>query len=352
MQRIVFLVAAFCAALSVAAPARAFTPESGWWWNPQEPGSGVQIEIQDNFLALSAYAYTTSGPATWFTAQGLMTGNSRFSGQLDAFSGGQCIGCAYRAPSPSLGAGGPIAIEFLTETTANLTWGNRTMRIERFDFYLTRGAADPKTELMLGEWQIVIDFYDRDDSFERFPYFGEVLAIETLDVTRSPDQFKGCRPRTSLRPGRCTTTEIRNHDVAGFYDAAEGEHVILVTDVQDDDTDDLVFFAYYAKTGTYQFDGVMEVCGFNRCGLANARYYPVRGFRSASRNFVQNGAGPSSSDKAAPRATGSLARQIADANGGVMPAGLTREEVHAQFGIDPTVHADELAALQATRAAR
>ena len=58
----------------VAAPAQAYTPESGIWWNPAESGSGYVIEIQDNFMALGYYGGDAQGRATWWTSAGFLTG--------------------------------------------------------------------------------------------------------------------------------------------------------------------------------------------------------------------------------------------------------------------------------------
>ena len=41
----------------LARPAAAFFPEPGFYWNSGESGSGYAIELQDNFLFLSAYTY-------------------------------------------------------------------------------------------------------------------------------------------------------------------------------------------------------------------------------------------------------------------------------------------------------
>ncbi|HHL32719.1 MAG TPA: hypothetical protein ENJ41_09035, partial [Oceanospirillales bacterium] len=47
--------------LFITAQAQAFTPESGFWWNPDESGSGYAIEIQDNFLFMTLYVYDEAG---------------------------------------------------------------------------------------------------------------------------------------------------------------------------------------------------------------------------------------------------------------------------------------------------
>jgi hypothetical protein len=66
-------------------------------------------------------------------------------------------------------------------------------------------------------------------------------------------------------------------------------HVIVVDNVDN-------FLVYVLTTGTYQYDGFATTCPFsqnlNDCLAAGVDDIAVRGWRSASRNFVQNGTGP------------------------------------------------------------
>ncbi len=278
-----------------AAPSRAYTPESGTWWTPNEPGTGLFIEVQDNFLVAAAYVYDPIGNATWYTATGFLTGNARFDGQLDAFVGGQCIGCPWRPNSERLGAGGPIRIDFnLTDPTkANLTWGGRTRPIERFQFYLKRpedGSRSIQLTKMLGEWQLVLDFSEINSTF---PYAGDVIAFESIDVSQSPGFFEGCRVDDSLS-GFCSTFALNNRDAAGFYDSSTQEHVIVLSDTSTH------YLMYVGRVGTDHFRG--EVSSYRK-GTNPVTFYPARGFRSASRSFVDEGIGPSKAADvdAAPR---------------------------------------------------
>lgn len=318
--------------LAVAQPARAFTPESGTWWNPAEPGSGFLIEIQDNFLFFAGYLYRPDGQPMWYTSQGTLNGNARFVGVLSSFSGGQCLGCPWRPATAAVGAGGPIEIIFDTEARGRLTWGGRTINIERFDYYLTRTQGDLKTEMMLGEWQLVLDF-DSNPNVS-YPFYGDVLVFDRVDRAPAPDVFDGCRANNSL-DGRCTSSALANHDASGFYQASTGEHWIVVND------DPLNFAYYLVKTGTYQFDGILKVCpkalsnAVTQCLQSSSyRAYPVRGWRSASRTFVTTGSGPSSTEKASSHRLG---RSITAALGAGIhdkSAGLGHEEIAARYGFD------------------
>lgn len=322
--------ALFAASLAFGPMATAFTPESGTWWNPAEPGTGYLIEIQDNFLFISAYLYKPDGQPIWYTSQGTLNGNARFVGVLSTTSGGQCLGCAWRPPVAQVGAGGPVEIIFDTETDARITLGGRVVPIQRYDFYLTRTAGDNKSDMMLGEWQLTVDFSTSPNI--GYPFYGDVLIFESVDRAPSPDVFDGCRANNSL-DGECTASALANHDASGFYASSTRDHYLVVNDDPNN-------FAYYVvKTGTYQFDGIMKVCPkslsnpITQCLQSSSyRAFPVRGQRTASRTFVLTGSGPSGADKTAADAPNwSLAKIVGDTRSA---GGLDNAAVKARLGID------------------
>ncbi len=327
-------------ALLLAAPrAEAFTPETGIWWNPAEDGRGYTIEIQDNTLVILVYGFDDDRSSAFFLAAGAMQSNSQWSGTLNGATNGQCLTCNYGGvPVTLTGAGGTASIVFDTEITARLTIGSRVIPIQRFNF-----ALGNVNERMLGEWQIVFDLSARpggSPSFQAFPYFGDVLKFDRVDTVPNPDQFRGCRPENSL-VARCSASANANHDAAGFYDAARNEHVIVVKDVAGTATT-TQFLVYYVTAGLNKFeDGLLQF----RVG-ANPEnppaFYPVRGFRSASRKFVQTGSGPSAIDPSGLKSASSspVTGGVLERIGGVsaLPAGFTAAEARAISGIDPTVH--------------
>jgi hypothetical protein len=293
----------------VAAPARAFTPESGWWWNPDQPGIGFSIEIQDDFVFMVAFAYNQGGGATWYAAQGEMADNAFFSAPLYRRDNGTCLGCPFVPPSNTYAVGQNVAIEFDTETTGVMTWAGRTIPIERQDYYLSRTPGiDPKTELWLGEWQVVMDFYDVDGGdFQDYPFLGDVFVFDFLDTGSNPDFVEGCRPEDSL-VGVCDGFALENHDVAGYYSAPDGTNIIVVNDSANG------WFVYEVEVGLYQFDGYMKSCPksltnlITQCLDNNATYpvIPVRGWRSASRAYIEG-------DDDAPNAVGDAPKSTRDA---------------------------------------
>lgn len=352
MRRLAALLLAFA-----AAPASAFIPEGGVWWNPAEGGRGLTLEVQDNLLIFSGYLYRADGVPTWVTSTGPITYtyNSQgalqtvvYSGALDTYSGGQCLGCPYRAPVAQPGAAGPVRIDFRTETEANLTWGGQTIPIERFS------ALGDRTARMQGEWQAVIDFRTRGNTsewpFRDYPYFGEVLLIDGIDRTRNPAQFLGCRPEDTET--RCNASARRDHDVAGYYNTGTRETLIVVKDIPGTFSSSATYFAYFVNAGLDQFDGVMSI--FREGGNPErGPFYPVRGFRSASKTYAQTGVGPASADdgKAFDGPATGLSEKITGPDGS-LPPGLTLEEAQARTGLDIRALSAELPQVLAGMKAR
>lgn len=286
-----------CLAAAIAlgsAPAAAYTPESGIWWNPAEPGSGYVIEIQDNLMVLAYYGGDAQGRATWYTALGFLSGNAQFnSAPLDLTIGSQCAGCTYvGSPTIQPGAGGTVRVTFDANdpTKATLTWGNgRSVRIERQHYYFKRpedpASVPAEVTRMLGEWQFVLDF--SENTVSSVDYYGDVLVFDQYEFDGPANRwfFEGCRADNS-EDGGCSNNALAFHSAAGFYDNASRLHATVVDDSQNN------YVLYLADMDTNSAEGEVTVYpkGTNP---SNYDAYPMRTFRTASRTFVQEGVGPS-----------------------------------------------------------
>ena len=326
----------------------AYTPESGFWWNPNAPGTGLQIEIQDNFIAITAYSYDLDGNQLWTTAQGFLDDNASFHSTndpddgtwLNTFTDGQCLGCPFTGgPIAHAGSAGPIDLVFDPDdpTRATLTWGGRTQPIERLQFYLHRfsdGNVPIQVTKMLGEWHTLEDFSDITN-YTGYPYYGEVLAFESYDYSNGDDAwlFEGCRTDDSLGGG---CTEVVNglyyHDAAGLYDPQTGRQLIVITDTRNNVGQYVNCVLYDVQVGTdyfsggldYEHDGASGGFAIYPCGQNPFDYdfHPVRGYRSASRTFVQEGYGPSKRQSAgrAPSAISDIIKPVPRAKSAARPA--------------------------------
>lgn len=308
--------------LLASLPASAFTPESGNWWNPNEPGRGFTIEIQDDFLFMTIYTYDNDGEPAWYTAQGRLIGNDRFVGEMIRFRNGQCLGCPFRPNQQVPGIAFPIQIDFLTEITARLIWPWGTLPIERLNFFL----GDFRDEAMRGEWQTTIDLLT--DPRDEYPFYGDVLIIDTLELIGGRRSYSGCRAEDSVS-GRCTTWARNNQEAVGFRDQAEGNvHVIVV------ENSPTTFMTYFIRVGTYQFDGHARI--YPRGQNPSGPLYPVRGQRTASWQFVRscrqgNCVGPAGAPDPATSALGAARGLVID---WPSEGGLDIDGVAAELGAD------------------
>jgi hypothetical protein len=292
----------------LAPSAHAFTPESGWWWNPEEDGRGFNIEIQDNTMVLATYVYDPQGRPIWFLASGTLRGyggsgepEPYVRAQLDRFTNGQCITCPYPGtPDRDENFAGNIRIDFTSRTTGVITWrDDSTTPIQRHNFALF-DTAEPQ-EKMLGEWRMVIDFSSQNEGGFAFWSGDGLIFDQILNDEQTGDPFLDGYRRFSRfhnsgnidDPGNAAG-ELTGSPARGGPD----NYTIVVHNSTDPDE---WWLAYYLDVGTDAFEGIAEVycedCTPTGDGV------PVRGWRSASRKFVTDrGSGPSQGDvKAAGR---------------------------------------------------
>lgn len=300
----VLAAVSFSLAAAFALPAQAYTPESGTWWNPNESGTGIFIEIQDNFMVAAVFTGDAQGRPVWYTATKFLTGNALFDATLDLTTNVQCPGCTYPGrASTQAGAGGTIRLTFDANdpTKATLRWGNgRTVPYERFAFYAKRPEDGPRpleVTKMLGEWQAVMDFSANANS--SFDYYGDVMVFDDTRLRDGVWYYEGCRPDNS-QVGGCSNNALARHGAAGSYNPVTGLNSMVI----DDSTSNWVL--YVADMGTNSAEG--EITVYPKGGQPqNYTSYPMRIFRTASRTFVQEETGPSK--KAAGPARG-LADQL------------------------------------------
>ena len=100
----------------------AFTPVTGLWWNPDESGTGYNIQVQHGVMVVTTYSYIAGGDPLWYLTVGTLVnagGGVMASGTLDKFRGGQCASCIYQKPM-LMGNDGTMKITFTSPTTATV----------------------------------------------------------------------------------------------------------------------------------------------------------------------------------------------------------------------------------------
>lgn len=115
-----------CAGISCEDPLYTPWPETGSWYNPQQSGTGLTVEIQNGRLLAYYFGYNAEGEPEWLLLTGpLQPGETPgVQWQLEAaplrVSGGNCLGCTY-VPPTAFEPQPPIRIEFLQRAHARVT---------------------------------------------------------------------------------------------------------------------------------------------------------------------------------------------------------------------------------------
>ncbi|MEY2953732.1 MAG: hypothetical protein RLZZ401_1819 [Pseudomonadota bacterium] len=118
--------------------------QSGWWWNPSEGGRGFGIEIRNGKLFFGGFLYDSAGKATWYVSgPAAMQSATRYTGSLDAYSGGQSLTGSYKSPS-QLASPGQLTLNFSGPGNGTLTWPGGTVPIQRYEF-ATSGLSTART---------------------------------------------------------------------------------------------------------------------------------------------------------------------------------------------------------------
>jgi len=120
------------ASVAAAAPPPAnIIPVGGVWYDPSQSGSGFGFDYKDGTLIVEVYSYLQGGAAQWYLSAGPVV-NGVYTGTLDKYTGGQCISCAFVAPT-LVGNDGTITITFTSPTTATVDLpGGQHRQIKRF----------------------------------------------------------------------------------------------------------------------------------------------------------------------------------------------------------------------------
>lgn len=72
-------------------------PETGIYWNPAEGGRGYTIEVNGGVATIGVFHYEATGRSTWNLVVGSVS-NGELATDFTAYSGGQTLGGAYKAP--------------------------------------------------------------------------------------------------------------------------------------------------------------------------------------------------------------------------------------------------------------
>ena len=195
--------------IGVSISAQAIKPISGWYWNPSEPGTGINLEISEradgtSSIFVAAFWYDEAGNATWYTWSGDYTeagtldwkaGNpiGSMSGQVFESTGGPCVQCPFQSPTTTASDLGTAVMSFLDNRNVELNWGGVMTTLRHFDF--NNGFA-PNADFLDSNWEIysrigfyylgTVTFTREDDLPVITPFFGDDIYYR-MTASSSPD---------------------------------------------------------------------------------------------------------------------------------------------------------------------
>lgn len=269
------------------------TPESGWWSDPDTPGRGYAIEIQDNVAFIAAFTYDpleTDGVRRpiWFTAPGVLIGDNIFEGEFVLVENGTCIGCNYTKNSTHPTEKHSVQIEFHSDITGTMTIDGDSFPIERFKF--APSYENPNTRL-LGQWHIVATSPSSFPFYFTTPVSGEVLVFDRITEINGVTYIEGCSV------GRVTRAYCSSGDelVKGRYHPNINEFHVLV-----DKGNNERFYAFVPFNN--RIVGIVDQYSTTNGDFNSTRAQTAYGNRSSSRAFVQTGVGPAKATSRAQKA--------------------------------------------------
>lgn len=130
-------------------------PENGWWWDPNEGGSGYAIEVKGNQVFLAAFMYETNGASTWYVSTLVLQTDNSYAGVLSRYQGGQTLLGTYRSPTSATTAGATLAFTSPTSGTLQiqtLTGASRTITLSRFPISTPTAFTAPTSTFESGWW--------------------------------------------------------------------------------------------------------------------------------------------------------------------------------------------------------
>jgi hypothetical protein len=153
VSRLLVSLAALAGFASVASAGTIGGPTMGLWYNTDESGRGYDIDLQGDTMVVTTYVYDASHNPIWYLSSGPYDHETGvFTSTYDSYTGGQCFGCPYTAPTAHVGAGGPITITFHTNQSATITYPGGSSDIVKFAY-----GFPSRTDVLYGEWALTYE---------------------------------------------------------------------------------------------------------------------------------------------------------------------------------------------------
>jgi hypothetical protein len=137
--------------------------QEGLWWNPEEPGSGYSIYVQERVGFVTWYTYETDGRASFYTVQGEVERPGELArvslgyaallrGPLVRSRNGQVLDGTWRAPVSEDSGLGTAEFRFLDSRRAELRYTRGVTRPVKLQPFDPGGISE--ADLLIGRWAI------------------------------------------------------------------------------------------------------------------------------------------------------------------------------------------------------
>lgn len=133
---------------------RGIDPQTGWWWNANQPGRGFAIERQGDKIFVAGFLYEEAGPSSWYTATLQRQAGGAFTGALQRHTGGQTLQGDFR-PTNGTQTVATASLVVVGEGQATLSvapadgGAQQAIALERFAF---GGLAPSAVQFASGWW--------------------------------------------------------------------------------------------------------------------------------------------------------------------------------------------------------
>ncbi len=125
---------------------------TGWWYDPNKPGTGVATEIKGDKIFLTWFTYNEAGKSTWYSAGGSMSSQGGFTGSLYKWTGWHW-GSAYSPPVPEIvGTIVVVLNEFPSESITFTATIGSTVITKTFKPFMEDFAPGPEDSRHLTGW--------------------------------------------------------------------------------------------------------------------------------------------------------------------------------------------------------
>ena len=118
--RVAILMLGLAGAL-VARPTLAATDFTDIWWNPAEPGWGVNFVQADNFIFATFFIYDATNKPTWYTGELSRDSNGQWKGPLYR-STGSYFGAPFNSTLRDIDQVGNVTFIASSESSGSLTY--------------------------------------------------------------------------------------------------------------------------------------------------------------------------------------------------------------------------------------